>query len=66
MAFAGSPPQTRTPAGSELITGASSSIVIRRTIGTLSRSSRWLPRSTCSGGCAMKKQCVVYSASGMY
>eukprot|EP00969_Alexandrium_andersonii_P367800 15471465-Alexandrium_andersonii.AAC.1 len=23
-------------------------------------------RSTCSGGCAMKKQCVMYNASGMY
>eukprot|EP00969_Alexandrium_andersonii_P139357 6163906-Alexandrium_andersonii.AAC.1 len=57
MVFKGLPPQTRIPSESCLITGVSSSIVIARAIGKLSRSTRWLPRSTCSGGCAMKKQC---------
>eukprot|EP00969_Alexandrium_andersonii_P285623 12627897-Alexandrium_andersonii.AAC.1 len=66
MAFAGFPPQTRMPAGSWVITGVSSLLATSRIIGTASRSTKWLPRPTCSGGCAMKKQRVMYSASGMY
>eukprot|EP00969_Alexandrium_andersonii_P103376 4561514-Alexandrium_andersonii.AAC.1 len=64
MAFARFPPRTRIPSGSWVIAGTSSSTVTVRTIGTLSRSTRWLPRSTCSGGRAMKKQRVMYNASG--
>eukprot|EP00969_Alexandrium_andersonii_P070586 3115161-Alexandrium_andersonii.AAC.1 len=65
MAFAGFPPQTRIPSGPWVITGTSSSTVTARAIGAVSRSTGRLPRSTCSGGCARKKQCVMYNASGM-
>eukprot|EP00969_Alexandrium_andersonii_P221211 9769942-Alexandrium_andersonii.AAC.1 len=65
MAFAELPPLTRIPSASRVITGVSSSIVTARTIGVLSRSSRWLPCPTCPGGRAMKKQCVVSRAPGM-
>eukprot|EP00969_Alexandrium_andersonii_P215195 9504129-Alexandrium_andersonii.AAC.1 len=64
MVFEGIPPQTRIPSESCVVAGVSSSIAIARTIGMLSRSTRWLPRATCSGGRAMKKQWVVYRAPG--
>eukprot|EP00975_Prorocentrum_lima_P063284 12890630-Prorocentrum_lima.AAC.1 len=66
MTLAGCPPQIRMPAGSAAIRGVNCSSYIRCNNGVPSRSTRWLPRSTCSGGQATKKTCVMYNASGMY
>eukprot|EP00969_Alexandrium_andersonii_P165366 7308210-Alexandrium_andersonii.AAC.1 len=59
MTFEGCPPQIRIPAGPEAIAGVSSLMCVSRNSGVASRSTRWLPRSTCSGGQAIKKQWVM-------